>query len=267
MIAEIFQYGFMVRALEAGVLVGMVAPVIGIFLVLRRYALIADTLSHVSLAGIAIALFLGIPPLLSALLSALLAALGIEKLRRSNRVYGESALALFLSGSLAFAVVLLSFARGLNANLFGYLFGSIVTVTSTDVMVIAFAGALVLSLVALFYKELVFTTFDELSARIGGIPTRFINNLLILLAALTVSLAIPIVGALLISALIVVPVVTALQFRVGFLKTLAIAEFVSVFSVIAGIFLSFFFDLSTGGTIVLVMLAVFLAVFSLRRRV
>lgn len=267
MIFDIFQYEFMVRALEAGILIGIVSPIIGVFLVLRRYALIADTLSHVSLAGIALALFLGIPPLLTALFTALFAALGIEKLRRSNRVYGESALALFLSGSLAFAVVLLSFARGLNANLFGYLFGSIVTVTSTDVVVIASASLLVLLLVGLFYKELVFTTFDELSARVGGIPTRFINNLLILLAALTVSLAIPIVGALLISALIVVPVVTALQFRKGFLKTLMIAEAVSVVSVFSGILLSFLFDLSTGGTIVLVMLSIFLIVFVLKRGV
>lgn len=265
MIADIFQYEFMVRALEAGVLVGVVAPAIGMFLVLRRYALIADTLSHVSLAGIALALFLGIQPLFTALATALFASLGIERLRRSDRVYGESALALFLSGSLAFAVVFLSFARGLNANLFGYLFGSIVTVTQTDIVVIASASALVLLSIALFYKELVFTTFDERSARVGGIPTGFINNLLILLAALTVSLAIPIVGALLISALIVVPVVTALQFRTGFLKTMMIAEIVSVVSVFSGILLSFLFDLSTGGTIVLVMLGIFLATFALKR--
>ena len=134
MLQNIFQYGFIVRGLEAGVIVGIIAPLIGIFLVLRRYSLIADTLAHVSLAGIAIGLLLGINPVLTALGTAVVASLGIERLRTSKRVYGESALALFLSGSLALAVVILSLAHGFNANLFNYLFGSIVTVTTNDVI-------------------------------------------------------------------------------------------------------------------------------------
>ncbi len=260
MIANLFQYGFVVRGFEAGIIIAIIAPLIGIFLVLRRYSLIADTLSHVSLAGIAIGLLLGINPVITALIATLLASLGIEKLRTTRKVYSESALAIFLSGSPALAVVLLSISRGFNTNLFNYLFGSIVTVTQFDVYIIAALGVLVIALLVAFYKELVYTTFDEEAARVSGIPTGLINIILILLSAFTVSLSIPIIGVLLISALIVIPVVTALQLRLSFFGTLVFAEIVSIFSVIAGIITSFYLNLSTGGTIVLILIAVFILI-------
>ena len=259
------HYGFVLRGLEAGIVVACIAPLIGIFLVLRRYSLIADTLSHVSLAGIAIGLLVGINPVIAALATTILASLGIERLRVSKRIYGESALALFLSGSLALAIVLLSLAHGFNTNLFNYLFGSIVTVTTADVYTIAALGVLVLIALAAFYKELVFISFDEEAARVSGIPVRSINTLLIVLAALTVSLSIPIVGVLLIAALMVIPVVTALQLKKSFARTIIYAEIISLCSVIAGISVSFYFNLSTGGTIVLIMLAVFGAVLGIKR--
>ncbi len=261
MFADIFQYGFIVRGLEAGIIVATIAPAIGIFLVLKRYSLIADTLSHVSLAGIAIGLMLGINPILTALVTAVVASLGIERLRASKKVYGESALALFLSGSLALAVVILSLAHGFNANLFSYLFGSIVTVTSTDVWIILILAIIVISMLLAFYKPLTYVTFDEEAAKVSGVPTQRINTILIVLAALTVALAIPIVGVLLIAALIVIPVVTALQLKKSFVATIIYAEIFSLISVVAGIFASFYFNLSTGGTIVLIMLAIFTGVF------
>jgi zinc transport system permease protein len=262
---NIFQYSFIVRGLIAGLIVAVIAPVIGIFLVLRRYSLIADTLSHVSLAGIAIGLLTGINPALTALGATVLAALGMEKLRSSKRLYSEAALALYLSGSLALAIVLISLAHGFNANLFNYLFGSIVTVTTGDIYEMVILAALVLTTVIALFKELVFITFDEEAAQVSGLPVQKLNLIFILLAALTVSLAIPIVGVLLIAALIVIPVVTALQLRRGFISTIIYAEIFSIFSVVAGIFLSFYLNLATGGTIVLVMLLIFLAVFSSRR--
>ena len=257
MITEILQYGFMVRGLEAGIIVALIAPLIGIFLVLRRYSLIADTLAHVSLAGVALALLLGFNPIFAAVGTTLVASLGIEKLRDTKRIYGESALAIFLSGSLALAIVLISLGNGLNTNIFNYLFGSIVTVTSTDIWTIRILGSIVALTIFLFYKELVYISFDEESARVSGIPVRTVNTILIVAAALTVSLAIPIVGVLLISALIVIPTVTALQFGKSFLFTMLAAEAISVFSVIAGIFVSFTLNTSTGGTIVLIMLGIF----------
>lgn len=257
MLENIFQYSFIVRGLEAGVIVAIVAPLIGIFLVLRRYALIADTLAHVSLAGVALGLLFGVNPVLTALGASLVASLGIERLRNSKRVYGESALALFLSGSLALAVVILSIGHGFNANLLNYLFGSIVTVTSNDVLTMVVLAVVVILILGIFYKQLVWVTFDEEAAKVGGIRTRLINTILIVLAAFVVSLSIPIVGALLISALIVIPVITALQFKKSFAKTIIWAEIISIFSVISGIFASFYLNLSTGGTIVLIMLAIF----------
>ncbi len=257
---DIFQYGFVIRGLEAGIIVAIIAPLIGIFLVLRRYSLIADTLAHVSLAGIALGLLFGVNPIFTALGVTVVSSLGIERLRTTKRIYGESALALFLSGSLALATVLLSLGKGFNSSLFNYLFGSIVTVTQSDVYIISVLAVIVVVLLFAFYKELIYISFDEESAKVSGIPVRLINTVLVVLAALTISLAIPIVGVLLIAALIVIPVVTALQFRKSFAKTIFYAECVSLFSVISGIFTSFYFDLSTGGTIVLIMLLIFVIV-------
>ncbi len=254
---NLFQYGFVLRGLEAGIIVAFIAPLIGIFLVLRRYSLIADTLSHVSLAGIALGLLLGINPIFTALGITIVSSLGIERLRTTKRVYGESALALFLSGSLALATVLLSIAKGFNTNLFNYLFGSIVTVTGSDVYTIAILAVITVAVLSAFYKELVYITFDEDAAKVSGIPTKWINTILIILAAITVSLSIPVVGILLIAALIVIPVVAALQLKKSFSATILYAEIISLFSVISGIVVSFYFDLSTGGTIVLIMLAIF----------
>lgn len=255
---NIFQYSFIVRGIEAGIMIALIAPLIGIFLVLRRYSLIADTLSHVSLAGVAIGLLLNINPIVTAIIAAVSSSIVIEKLRLSKRIFGESALAIFLSGSLALAIVLVSLAHGFNVDLFNYLFGSIVTVKQADVYIIGLLGLSVVASITAFYKELVYVTFDEETAKVSGLPTNFINILLIVLASFTVALAIPIVGVLLISALIVIPVVTALQFKRGFKQTIFIAELVSIFSVLAGIFASFYLNLSSGGTIVLIMIAIFI---------
>jgi zinc transport system permease protein len=263
MVPDIFQYSFMVRGLEAGIVVALIAPAIGIFLVLRRYSLIADTLAHVSLAGIALGLLLGVNPIYTAIGVTSLSTVGIERLRTSKKIYGESTLALFLSGSLAFAVILLSLANGFNTSLFSYLFGSIVTVTSGDVYTILTLAAFSSVVLYLFYKELIYISFDEESARASGIPTRFINFVLILLTALVVTLSIPIVGILLISALMVIPVISALQFKKGFSKTILYAEGISIFSVLFGIIASFYGNLSTGGTIVLTMLAIFVIILAI----
>ena len=257
---NILSYSFILRGLEVGIIIGAIAPLIGIFLVLRRYSLIADTLSHVSLAGVAIGLFMQINPLITAILASVLSSVFIERLRLSKRVYGESALSIFLSGSLALAIVILGLAHGFSVDLFNYLFGSIVTVKQSDVYIILATGIFVLISIVLFYKELEFITFDEEAARVGGIPTRFINTFFIMLAALTVALSIPIVGILLISALIVIPVVTALQLKKSFVKTIFIAELISIFSVIAGIFSSFFLNIQAGGAIVLISLIIFITI-------
>jgi zinc transport system permease protein len=257
---EILQYDFMVRALEAGLLIGLVSPLIGIFLVLRRYSLIADTLSHVSLAGIAAGLLLHLNPLFTALGASAFSSLAIERLRTSKKVYGETALSIFLSGSLAIAIILIGLSRGFNVDLFSYLFGSIVTVRPSDVYLIFILGIVVSILMIMFYKELVYISFDEDSAKVSGIRVKLFNNIFIIIAATTITISIPVVGILLISALLVIPVITALQLKKGFVKTLMWAEFFSIFSILSGIITSFYLNISSGGTIVLCMLALFFGV-------
>lgn len=254
---NLFQYDFIIRGLVAGLIIAIIAPVIGIFLVLKRYSLIADTLSHVSLAGIAIGLLLGINPLFTAIAATTVSSVIIDKLRLSRKVYGESALALFLAGSLALAVVLISISHGFNSTLFNYLFGSIATVTSNDIITISLMGFIVLISIILLYKELLYTTFDEISAQVGGINVKLIDTIFIILSAITISLAIPTVGILLISALIVIPVITALQFRKSFLPSIFIAQALSIFSVVIGVVVSFYFNIAPGGTIVLISLLIF----------
>ncbi len=261
---NLFHYDFIVRGIEVGLLIGLIAPVIGTFLVLRRYALIADTLAHVSLAGVALGLLLVINPLITGIVAAVISSVAVERLRLSKRVYADSALSIFLSGSLALAIVLVSVSRGFSVDIFNYLFGSIVTVSASDVYLIITLGVIVLATIVAFYKELLFITFDEEGAQVAGVKTRLVNSILIILAALTVSLAIPIVGTLLIAALIVIPVVTALQFRKSFLRTVLIAEVISLFSVFVGIVSSFYLNIPAGGAIVLLTVLIFIIVFTLK---
>lgn len=261
---DILNYSFMVRGLEAGVIIALIAPLIGVFLVLKRYSLIADTLSHVSLAGVALGLLFGVNPVWTAIVISILASLGIERLRSSRKVLGESALAIFLSGSLALALVLFGLGKGLGSGIFAYLFGSIVTVTTTDVYTIAILGVVVLVTVFLFFKELIFVSFDEEAGKASGIPVKLINTILIVLSALVISFSIPVIGVLLVSALIVLPVSTALLLRLGFGKTIIASEIVSVFSVVAGVICSFYLNLPSSGVIVLLMLAIFFFVYWFR---
>lgn len=255
---EIFQYDFMIRAFIVGIMVGVIAPVVGMFLIVKRYSLFADTLAHVSLLGVAASVLAGTQPVATAVALAALGAIGIDRLQARTKVYGESVLALFLSGSLAVATVLFGLSRGFNASLLNLLFGSITTVQLSDLYFVAVLGAVVLSLVYLLYKEFFFISFDEEAARVSGLRVDRINLLLMVLAAITVSLSIRIVGVLLIGALMVIPGITAMQFRKSFKITMLLAVIFSLLSVILGLFLSFYVGLASGGIIVVVALAFFI---------
>lgn len=254
---EILQYDFMQRAFLAGLMIAVVAPLIGTFMVVRRFSLMADTLAHVSLVGVATGLITGINPVITASGAAIIAAVGIEKLRSSKQVYGESVLALFLSGSLALATVIVSAGNGLNANFVSYLFGSITTVTAEDLWVIAALGTTVIAILMILYKELFMVSFDEELSRAAGMKAERYNLLLILLAALSVSISMRIIGVLLIGALMVIPVVTAMQLARSFKQTLIYAVICSLISVMSGLIISYYMDLASGGTIVVMALILF----------
>lgn len=263
---SIFHYDFLVRGLIAASAIAVIAPTIGIFLVVRRQSFLADTLAHVSLAGVAIGLLLGFDPIVAAVALAILASLLIERLRSRGGLLSESALALVLSGSLALAVILLGVAHGFNANLFSYLFGSVTTVSPADVSTVLALGAVVLIAVVACYKEFFLLGLDEELAASGGLRRGWFNGLLAVLAGVTIALSLRIVGALLVGALMVVPVLAASRFGLGFRRTHVLGVVLSIFSVVIGFFLSYALDLAAGGTIVGTAIAVFLLALLLGRR-
>lgn len=254
---EIFSYDFMIRAMIAGVAIGIVAPLIGTFLVAKRYALIADSLAHVSLAGVALGIVLGISPLLGALLLTVVAAFVIEKLRQGKRVTAEVALAMFLSSGLAVAVVLIGLVHKVNVDLLSYLFGSITTVSSSDLWIIGALTVIILAVTVGLYRQLAYASFDEEQARASGLRTKLLNQVLVLLAAVTVVLSLRIVGGLLIGALTVIPVATAAQVAKSFRQTLLLAVGFGLGAVLIGLFAAYYLNLAAGGAIVLSALVLF----------
>jgi len=244
----------MVRAFSAGLIIAVIAPVMGAFLIIRRYALMADTLAHIALAGIALGLLINFYPIGTALIVTVIAALGIELLRTKKAVFGDAALAIFLSGSLALAALLLGLVKGPGLDLFSFLFGSILTVTETDIKVIAILGGVILLTISLLFKQFLFICLDEEFAQITGKKAKILNILLIILAAMSVALSIRIVGALLVGALTVIPVISAMQVSRNFFQTIVLAVSLSLVSVFSGLVLAYYFNMAPGGVIVLVTL-------------
>jgi zinc transport system permease protein len=262
---EVLQYGFMQRALLAGAMTALICPAIGVFLVPRRLSLIADTLAHVALAGVALGLVLGISPVLGALGVTVGAAVGIERLRARGALQGDASLAVFLSGGFAVAVVLISVAGGFNADLFAILFGNILTVSPTDVALIVGLGAVVTATVGLFYRQLLAVTLHEDLAHASGVPVRALNLMLTVLTALTTVVAMRMVGVLLVSAMIVIPALTGFTLGRSFRQALLLAVGVAFAAVTAGLVGAYYLALAPGGAVVLVALALFAAA-SLARR-
>ncbi len=262
---ELFQYDFMQRALISGLLVGIICPAIGVFLIMRRQSLIGDGLGHIAFAGVATGWLVGIYPVYSATAFTVIAAWGIEELRARRPAFADMMLAIFFYTGIALAIVFSSMIRTNNVNLISYLFGSIVTVTVQDLEVIACLTAVVLGVLTFIFKELVFLTFDEEVARVSGLPVKKINLILALLTALTVSVSMRIVGVLLVSALMVIPVAASLQLARSFRSTLINAIVISELSVFIGLVSSFFLSIASGGAIVLTAVVIFVIAFVLRQ--
>lgn len=248
---EIFQYDFMIRALLAGVAVGLVSPAIGMFLVVRRLSLLGEGLGHAAFAGVALGWIFGAYPPVTALGFAALAAVGIEKLRGWQKLHGDVALAIFLYTSLALGVVLVGMGKGFGGEAVAYLFGSIVTTSPQDLPVMLALGVVALAILLAFYKEFFATALDEEAARVAGLPVTALNMALMVLTAVTVTAAMRVAGTLLVAALMVIPVVAALQLNQGFGLTLAISMGYGAGSVLLGLLASFYLDLPSGGAVVL----------------
>jgi len=265
MMLEVFQFGFMQRAFIAGVLIALLCAIIGLFIVLRRMALLGDGLAHISFGGIAAGMLFGVYPILSALVFSVLGALGIQKLK-NMKVYSDSAIAIFFSFGLALGIILISLTRGFNADLMSYLFGSILAVNLTDILLIGAVGIAVLTVIYLFYKELFYITFDESSAKAAGLPVEKLDTLLVILTSIIVVLSMRIVGILLVSSLIVIPASTALMFSKSFKQTMVISTIIAIVSVIIGLIAAYYFNLAAGGAIVMVLIVIFFTIFIFKKR-
>lgn len=246
-------------AFAVGAIVGVVAPTVGFFLVQRRMSLVGDGIGHVAFAGVAVGVLLDVSPVLTALLAAVVGAVGIEWLRSRRSAAGDQALALVFYTGLAAGVVLVSLAGSLNVNLFSYLFGSILTVTRADLALVAVFGAFALGLVALFYRALCAVVLDEEGARVAGLPIEALNVLVAALAALTIALSMQIVGILLIAALMVLPVTAATRIAWSMRSTLLLSAAIGLGSVLVGLTASYYGNIPPGGTVVLVAAATVLA--------
>jgi zinc transport system permease protein len=249
---SIFDFDFMRYAFAAGAFVGLLAPAVGFFLVQRGMSLIGDGIGHVAFAGVAAGYLLGISPVATALVAAVLGAIAIEWLRTRHHTAGDQALALLFYTGIAAGVVMISAAGALNANLFAFLFGSILTVTRSDLALVASLGAVSLGLIAVLYRALLAASLDEEGARVSGVPVGALNVALAALAAVTIGVSMRIVGILLIAALMVLPVIAASRVAWSVRSAILLAMAIGVGSVFAGLTISFYADLAPGGAIVLV---------------
>jgi zinc transport system permease protein len=252
-----FERDYMQLALWAGLIVGACAPLIGVFLVQKRLSLMGDGIGHMAFAGVAAGLLLEVWPVWSALIVAVAGALAIEWLRTRGRATGDLALALFFYGGIALGVVLVSRTGGGSVNVIPYLFGSILTVSPSDVRVVAVLGVVIILAMAFFGRALFAIVLDEESARVAGIPVDAANALLSVLTAVTVVAAMRVVGVLLIAALMVLPVASSRLVARSFRTTVVLSVCVGLVSVVAGLAAARQWDLAPGGSIVLTAALIF----------
>jgi zinc transport system permease protein len=258
---SLLQYDFMVRALLGALVVGLTAPAVGVYLVQRRMSLLGDGIGHIALTGVALGFLLSWAPVLTAVLVSAAGAVVIELIRARGRTSGDVALAVMFYGGIAGGVLLMGLSAGTsNANLLGYLFGSLLTTTWTDLVVMALLAAVVLGVAVLLRPWLFAVCHDEEYAAVAGIPVRLLNILLAVTAAVTVTVAMRAVGLLLVSALMVVPVATAQQVARSFRATMLGGIALGVTIAVAGAVGSYYLDVPSGASIVVLAIAVFLVV-------
>jgi len=248
---EILTYSFMHRALISGIAIAILCSVIGLFLVLRRYSLFGDAIAHSSFGGIALGLLAGVYPLWTAYGVSIVSALIITRLKDKFNISGDASIAVLLSSGIAIGLVIIGFSGGFTIDIFSFLFGSILLVSVDDTILILSLTGIILIVILLLYRQILYSTFNEEQAKVSGISVEKINYLIVFMAGITVVTSIQLVGVLLISALFVIPNVTAIMYGKGFKQTAIISMSFSVFSVVAGILISYVFDITPAGTIVL----------------
>ncbi|MDQ0205569.1 metal ABC transporter permease [Alkalicoccobacillus murimartini] len=260
MIETFLRFDFLQYALYTGMMIGLLAPLLGVFLVVRRMSLIADALSHITLSGIALSLllgkyvtlFAGLNPLYLGMVFSVGGSLLIEQLRRVYTFYKEIAIPIIMSAGIGLGVIFISLANGFNNDLFNYLFGSVIAVSQSDFMTIGIITILVIVVLIFFYKELFFLSFDEEQAVISGVNRKLVNMVFVVLVALVIAASMRVVGILLVSSLMTLPVASAMRFAKGFKQLFFYSVLFGETAVIGGLIAAFQLDLAPGGTIVMI---------------
>lgn len=259
---EPLQFGFMQRGLVASVLVAVTCGILGSFVVLKGLAFIGDALAHASFGGVAIAFVLGLNIYLGAFVVALATAFGIGAVTRRGRISSDTAIGVFFSGTFALGILIVSRIEGYTTDLFGYLFGDVLSITSSDLVAIAALGVVVLAIVAVFYRQLVFAAFDPTVAAASGLRAGALNYLLLALLGATIVTSIQAVGIVMVVAMLVTPAATAHLLTRRFHHMIAASAATGALSAVLGIYLSYFLDVASGAAIILVATALFLTVFA-----
>jgi zinc transport system permease protein len=269
----IFQYEFLQNAFLTGILIGIIAPLLGAFIVVRRLSLIADALSHVTLSGIAASLYLsktvpslqGLNPLYFGMIFSVTGSLFIERLRTLYKHYQELAIPIILSGGIGIGVIFISLADGFTTDLFSYLFGSVSAVSRGDLYLIAAISIVVIAVIFLLYKELFLLSFDEDHAKASGIPSKVIHFIFMVMVALVIAASMRIVGILLVSSLMTLPVAASIRIARGFKQTIGFSVLFGEISVIVGLVSAFYLDLAPGGTIVVTAILILLITIAVKK--
>lgn len=260
-----FELEFMRNAFIAGFIISLLCPCIGLFLVLKRYSMIGDTLAHSSFAGVAIGLILGFNPILTAFIFTSLCAIIIEALREYFKKYAELVMSIILTLSLGIAIVLVSTGKA-GTNINSFLFGSILTVSKSDLIIITIVAAICFIGIFILYEKLIYTTFDEEGAKVSGINIKLINYIFTIMVGATISVSIRVMGILVISSIIVVPVATAMQFKRGFTNTLALSMAFGIIDIFLGLVSSYYLNSAPGGTIAITSVVVLILALIINRK-
>jgi len=261
----ILSYGFLQRALIAGAFISVSCGILGVFLILRRDAMLAHGFAHITFAGVALGLFLNLMPTGVALIIAVLASLGIMRLKEKTGLHGDTAIGIVSSVGLAVGIILVSLSQDFNADLFSFFFGEILAVEVSEVWFAVGLTAVILLVVTVFYRKFIYMTFDPEAAKASGIKVKELDAILTVLTAVTIVLGMKVVGLLLVSALVVIPAASSLQVAGSFKKALVFSSLISLLSVTASLFLAFFLDLPVSGTIVVLNFFVFMGILAAKR--
>lgn len=270
-ITEFLSYAFVQKALIAGSLIAVITAVLGVFLVLKRLSLIGDSLSHVALSGIALGLITNTSPIFTAIPVVMLSSLGIYKISKSAKVHSDGALGIIAAAGIALGLIIATLAGGFNVDLLSFLFGSILTVNLSEIILAAVLLFIIAALVYFFYNDLIAITFDENFAKTAGVNTERINIMLVLISAAAVVIALKVAGIMLVSAMIIIPPTAALQLAKTFRRALFLAAAFSVTGVITGIYSAFVFNMPSGAMIItadilILIFTVLLRTYALKKR-